>query len=619
MAAKCGTMADYLVVLHIEATGEAAKGPREVAGMYWNVVDYSSGQVVDQKQLHCKPEWSTSSDPMAANAELRLRDIISQFDAYFNEQFPSLGGRTACIVASSSCILTHILRPEAAAKGIPLGAHFSSCLDIVDEFRNCFGQTVAHLPRGLNYALAYLQLAADEFANACNETTQVALRLRENGYKFLVPRPSDEVDEASLAAANAAVVMAHTSHTTSSAATNVVRLRGLPWQATEKDVVEFFKGLAIPDGNVLLCLNFQGKPTGEAYVKFASVADASAALQKSRSNMGHRYIEVFSCTSQDMESATRLSAAKGGAMTGAYGGRTMGVGGNPDMRYQGVVRARGLPYSASVADVSEFFRGYDIVSDGIFMVTSPDGRPTGEVFVEFVSEDVARGAMSRHREKLGARYLELFRSSKGEMMLAGQQSAHARPFGMYGGAPGGGHMGAGVAGILGGAHPHHPLPHMFMGMGAGAGGIPGGQGGNVCVKMRGLPYSATQMDIMQFFQGFSLGPGGVHVCTSSKWGMSGGMDERPTGEAFVEFVSAEEAAAAISKLNKRNIGSRYVELFPASKADMLLARGGGAQGLGGGLGMVGGMDAGMLMLLQQQQAQAPQHHLQQQQQQQVGL
>ena len=46
--------------------------------------------------------------------------------------------------------------------------------------------------------------------------------------------------------------------------------------------------------------------------------------------------------------------------------------------------------------------------------------------------------------------------------------------------------------------------------------------------------------------------------------MTSGPGERPTGEAFVEFVSAEEAGRAMEK-HKQHMGSRYVELFRVTK------------------------------------------------------
>jgi len=50
---------------------------------------------------------------------------------------------------------------------------------------------------------------------------------------------------------------------------------------------------------------------------------------------------------------------------------------------------------------------------------------------------------------------------------------------------------------------------------------------------------------------------------------------RPSGVAFVEFPSPQEATSALAK-NKQMMGSRYVEMFPANRADLerYKARGG---------------------------------------------
>ncbi len=43
-------------------------------------------------------------------------------------------------------------------------------------------------------------------------------------------------------------------------------------------------------------------------------------------------------------------------------------------------------------------------------------------------------------------------------------------------------------------------------------------------------------------------------------------DGRPTGVAFVEFASAEDAANAMAK-DRKMLGSRYVELFASSREE----------------------------------------------------
>jgi heterogeneous nuclear ribonucleoprotein F/H len=50
----------------------------------------------------------------------------------------------------------------------------------------------------------------------------------------------------------------------------------------------------------------------------------------------------------------------------------------------------------------------------------------------------------------------------------------------------------------------------------------------------------------------------IHIVTS--------LDGRPSGMAFVEFASAEDAKAAMVR-DRQTMGSRYVELFPSSREE----------------------------------------------------
>jgi len=58
------------------------------------------------------------------------------------------------------------------------------------------------------------------------------------------------------------------------------------------------------------------------------------------------------------------------------------------------------------------------VHDSIHIVTSLDGRPSGVAFVEFQSPEEAKIAMARDRQTMGARYVELFASSREEATRA---------------------------------------------------------------------------------------------------------------------------------------------------------------------------------------------------------
>lgn len=51
----------------------------------------------------------------------------------------------------------------------------------------------------------------------------------------------------------------------------------------------------------------------------------------------------------------------------------------------------------------------------MLFVRKPDGRATGDAFVLFSSEEDSAKALSKHREIIGSRYIELFRSTTAEV------------------------------------------------------------------------------------------------------------------------------------------------------------------------------------------------------------
>ena len=76
------------------------------------------------------------------------------------------------------------------------------------------------------------------------------------------------------------------------------------------------------------------------------------------------------------------------------------------------VKMRGLPYTATVSEIQEFFGGLDLVPGSVQIGTNREGRPSGEAWVEFVDMRAAQSAVQmRNKQHLGARYIELFLQS----------------------------------------------------------------------------------------------------------------------------------------------------------------------------------------------------------------
>ncbi|XP_078439924.1 uncharacterized protein LOC144710125 [Wolffia australiana] len=194
-----------------------------------------------------------------------------------------------------------------------------------------------------------------------------------------------------------------------------VKLRGLPFNCTELDVYRFFSGLDIVD---CLLTHKAGRFSGESYVVFATPLHAELALQRDRLNMGRRYVEVFRCKKPDYYAAIAAELDCPRGTPPPREAKSAAVS-------SGVLKLRGLPFSATCADIADFFSDFDVAPENVHVAHRPDGRATGEAYVEFSSTAVAATAMlAKDRMTVGSRYVEIFPSSTDEIDRA---RSHSRP------------------------------------------------------------------------------------------------------------------------------------------------------------------------------------------------
>ncbi|XP_015205358.1 heterogeneous nuclear ribonucleoprotein H1, like isoform X3 [Lepisosteus oculatus] len=348
----------------------------------------------------------------------------------------------------------------------------------------------------------------------------------------------------------------------------VVRVRGLPWSCSVEEVQRFFSDCKIANDSNGIHFTYtrEGRPSGEAFVELETDEDLKIAVKKDRETMGHRYVEVFKSNNVEMDWVLKHTGPN-----------------CPESAGDGLVRLRGLPFGCSKEEIVQFFSGLEIVPNGITLPVDFQGRSTGEAFVQFASQDIAEKALKKHKERIGHRYIEIFKSSRAEVRTHYEPPRKAMgmqrpgPYDRPGGGRGYTNMGRGGSfdrmrrgGYGGGYGSYDDYNGYSDGYGFGSDqrfgrGVSDGRYGDGsstfqsttghCVHMRGLPYRATETDIYNFFS--PLNPVRVHIEI--------GPDGRVTGEADVEFATHEDAVAAMSK-DKANMQHRYVELFLNSTA-----------------------------------------------------
>ncbi|XP_006003504.1 epithelial splicing regulatory protein 1 isoform X3 [Latimeria chalumnae] len=428
-------------------------------------------------------------------------------------------GTSFCLCTDGQLHIRQVLHPEASSKNITLPDCFYSFFDLRKEFKKCCPGSPNLKELSVVAMANYLNLedtkpdykfGASEVKNMKN----IILTLISEPYNHSFTDPER---------VNHRFESGTCSKTEIIDDNTIIKARGLPWQSSDQDIARFFKGLNIAKGGAALCLNAQGRRNGEALVRFVNEEHRDLALQRHKHHMGNRYIEVYKATGEDF-----LKIA---------GGTSSEVAQFLSKENQVIIRMRGLPFTATAEEVLTFFGPQCPVTgakEGILFVKYPDGRPTGDAFVLLACEEYAQNALKKHKDMLGKRYIELFRSTAAEVqqVLNRYASAPLIPI-----AP----------------SPIIPLlPPPFI------------PPANIrdCIRLRGLPYAATIEDILEFLGEFSadIRPHGVHMVLNHQG--------RPSGDAFIQMKSADRAFLTAQKCHKKVMKDRYVEVFPCSAEEM---------------------------------------------------
>ncbi|KAL8273164.1 hypothetical protein Esti_002922 [Eimeria stiedai] len=407
-----------------------------------------------------------------------------------------------------------------------------------------------------------------------------------------------------------------------------LRLRGLPWDVNDEAVIRFLKPVVnVEPPDVCVCVGLDKRVTGEAFVNLPTTEARDLAVRTLHGRMmGQRWIEVFRASAEDFERAMQRRVAVMSSET--RDGRDADV----KSLNLTVLKLRGLPWCCTEREVVVFFQehGFDVSPDSVVMGVAMDGRTNGIAYVELPDSATADAAKERlHRKYLGRRFVEVYPSTREEMfrakrpgrIMAGDMGVGAgamrvprgsRMMGggagpysaSYGGGPQGygamsGGMGApqgyGALGGMGCPSPQtgyggYGAPSHDIYAAAGFGGAPpqtaySGATAQVAqgaplqdvgppsanwnssvLRLRGMPFNANEQHIVQFFQGFHM----TAILPSTI-----PIDGRPSGEAYVQFVDANEAWRAMQTRNGARMDRRYIELFPASKQEMSFAAQGG--------------------------------------------
>ncbi|XP_056300955.1 epithelial splicing regulatory protein 1 isoform X2 [Pseudoliparis swirei] len=570
---------DYLVVVFTATSGASGEllgsDEKELEQLVWQLVDVKNKKLGKVNELLIKPDLSDlteekeeedgveesieeedSSRADNVSTATSLETALNLFHLQLTNEVNSAGaGTSMCLCTDGPLHIRQVIHPEAASKNILVPDDFYSFFDLRKEFKKHFPTSdlkalnVHTMAESLTIPVdvpamwdpsATLDPSAALPAEIAAQQVQImgsivlALLSEPFSHAFSTQERVSEKFETGTCSKMEKVCD-----------NSVIRARGLPWQSSDQDIARFFRGLNIAKGGAALCLNAQGRRNGEALVRFVSEEHRDLALQRHKHHMGNRYIEVYKASGEDF-----LKIA---------GGTSNEVAMFLSREDQIIVRMRGLPFTATHEQVLTFFSPEEELKetcpvsggkDGILFVRYPDGRPTGDAFVLFACEEHAQCALRKHKEILGRRYIELFKSTAAEVQQVLNRYSSAPLISV---APA-------------------PLVSMLPSVSL----LPPPGSVRDCLRLRGLPYTASIEDILTFLGEFThdIRPHGVHMVLNQQ--------ARPSGDCFIQLTSAERAIQASQRLHKhimssqRGANSRYVEVFPCSTEEMGLVLMGGS-------------------------------------------
>uniref|UniRef100_A0A673M8D5 Epithelial splicing regulatory protein 2-like n=1 Tax=Sinocyclocheilus rhinocerous TaxID=307959 RepID=A0A673M8D5_9TELE len=489
--------------------GKLGSDERELILLVWQIVDLHENKVGKLKRTLVQPDSADLSEQCKEETGLTaeelckaepLESVLQQFYQSVSAELKSLGRSSYTLCVDGPLLIRQVLHPEASKKNLVLPECFYTFVDLKKEFHKC----CPNAGPVKDLTLTSMLDSVEQEAGMREVKNMVLLILH------LLTEPYSE----SLKAVDSETV---------------IRARGLPWQSSDQDIARFFKGLNIAKGGVALCLNAQGRRNGEALVRFINSEHRDMALERHKHHMGNRYIEVYKATGEEF-----LKIA---------GGTSNEVAQFLSKENQVIIRMRGLPFTATTQDVLGFLGPESPVTDGtegLLFVKYPDGRPTGDAFVLFACEEYAQNALKKHKQILGKRYIELFRSTAAEV----QQVLNR-------------YMSTPLISTL----PPPPPQMVSVPVLATSPFITTGSTRD-CIRLRGLPYTAAIEDILDFMgeHTIDIKPHGVHMVLNQQG--------RPSGDAFIQMKSADRAFMMAQKCHKKMMKDRYVEVFQCSTEEM---------------------------------------------------
>ncbi|CAD8107538.1 unnamed protein product [Paramecium sonneborni] len=206
-----------------------------------------------------------------------------------------------------------------------------------------------------------------------------------------------------------------------------LKIRGLPFQCTKQDLLNFLEMPRLKKENLMMKFQQNGFFTGEAYIQLNSIGDLDYLRTFHKSQMDHRYLEIFNSNFDEFEKALQSNQ-----FLKQINPKIQSELGNLNeeneyqCKQQGVLKLRGLPWTSTEKDVLNFFQNNSKIKQ-VKLLYDDSGKAKGQCFVVVKNLETAEKLKKKyHRKLIGTRYIEVFICSQREYLACFQQNKSDR-------------------------------------------------------------------------------------------------------------------------------------------------------------------------------------------------
>lgn len=369
-----------------------------------------------------------------------------------------------------------------------------------------------------------------------------------------------------------------------------VLMENLSFAVEKEDIKRLFRDAKLEDDQILHLIGNDGRRTRSAFVLFKSLRDYCGALTPEKRLFMNRWILTRPISREKMIALLESQSmdARPPGNSEIFQERPPSYSRDPCDSEKTCLFVRNLPFDVRKVEIMDFFLGFNITEDKVFVLRDHKGAGVGKALVLFRSEAEAMSALALNGQRFLGSEVILKCVSRSQMRELGVEPPVVQEPTVQGTLPreerysgrrseasyhpgdteypdfriardGNTPTTHAPAHAHGGYdyEPYAVSPYATQDRGDG---IRGGFGpsvqnldGPTCVQLLNLPFQIRNHEIYDFCYGYRIIPGSV----SLQYDQSG----KSKGSATAVFESRQEALTAVQELSGRPIGPRKIQLL----------------------------------------------------------